>query len=155
MMVSVIGLDLCSGDVRLSWPCSSLSRGMETGLCWRETRGLVRRSVGTSCACKTSLVLSFLSTAASTRAILVFLRPLAGALAVRRRRWSLRERFRMGIPVSTDVFEALLNRPLKPFSWRFCKNYTQKHENEKWNHIYVLQLAPAIQKTITSHCVHV
>ena len=65
--------------------------------------------------------LSFLSAMQdddSASTILVFLRPLAGALAVRRRSWSLRERF-LGVElelVSTEDLEARLNRHRMPRS---------------------------------------
>ena len=55
----------------------------------------------------------------SVRASLVFLRPLAGALAVRRSRWSLMERvFRAaGELASTEDLEERLKKPLMPRSW--------------------------------------
>lgn len=106
-----------SVDVRLSLLCRSFSMGIETGRCWSVflLSVLLSTSVGWE-----SPVLSFLSCRASATGILVFLRPLAGALAVLRRRWSVMERLRGGTPmfVSTEDFELLLNKPLKPRSWR-------------------------------------
>lgn len=137
---------VCSslGEQRESCPCSSLSRGMEMGL-W--VRGVGRLSTITPSmslslfrdpspsAPAPAHTLSLPSDIEALRSdmealrsdmevedsasfILVFLRRLAGALAVRRRRWSLMERFLRAEPqlVSTDDLEDLLNKPLMPRS---------------------------------------
>lgn len=103
-----------SEEDTVSRPCRSLSRGMEAGRCWRPILGPTVFSIA-GCL-RSPLLLSSLSSEVSDSTILVFLRPLAGALAVLRSRWLLKERLRGRIPncVSTEDLEPLLNRPRKP-----------------------------------------
>lgn len=106
-----------SGVDRLRWLCRSLSRGMDAGRCWR---AFLFPALLSTQVVWGSPVLCFLSLVASVSGIFIFLRPLAGALAVLRRRWSVMDRLRGGTPicVSTEDLELLLNKPLKPRSWR-------------------------------------
>lgn len=138
MIVSIPGSGpSLSGVDRLRWLCRILSRGMDAGRCWRAFLfpALLSTWVGWE-----SPVLCFLSYAASANAILVFFRPLAGALAVLRRRWSVMDRLRGGTPifVSTEDLELLLNKPLKPRSWRPWETDRDKERIQQMIFIWAL-----------------
>lgn len=113
-----------SGEQIESCPCKSLSKGIEIGLWVRGARGWRRLSTPPSLPDLSSFLASVpffwsdIEATDSESAILVFLRPFAGALAVRRRRWSLMERFRKPPEfVSTEYLEERLNKPRIPRSW--------------------------------------
>lgn len=115
-----------SVEQRDSCPCRSLSRGIEIGLWVRGARGWRRFSTPASfpdmpsppAPAPEAFFWSDIEATDSERAILVFFRPFAGALAVRRRRWSLMERFRRPPEfVSTEDLEERLNKPRIPRSW--------------------------------------
>lgn len=115
-----------SGEQMDSRSFKSLSRGMEIGLWVRGARGCRRLSTTSSfpdvpsspIIASMPFLWSDMEATDSDSGILVFLRPFAGALAVRRKRWSLNERFR-GPPefVSTEYLEERLNKPRMPRSW--------------------------------------
>lgn len=116
-----------SEEQRESCPCKSLSKGMDMGLWIRGDRGWNRGSVVVRCpdvlcsppdaAAPVPFFCSEMEATDSDRGILVFLRPLAGALAVRRRRCSLMERLRRPpVFVSTEDLEERLNSPRMPRS---------------------------------------
>lgn len=73
------------GEERANAPCRSFSSGMEAGRCWSRGRGGARLSTAI-CESLGSLPLFLLLLGASEKPIFDFLRPLAGALAVRRSR---------------------------------------------------------------------
>lgn len=115
-----------SGEQMDSCPCKSLSRGTEIGLCVRGARGWRCLSTppfftdrpSSPVAESAPFFWSDIEATDSDSAILVFFLPFAGALAVRRRRWSLMERFRRPLEfVSTEDLEERLNKPRKPRSW--------------------------------------
>lgn len=115
-----------SGEQMDSCSCKSLSKGMETGLWVRGARGWRRLSTTSTfpdmpsspVTASVPFLWSDIEATDSDSAIFVFLRPFAGALAVRRRRWSLMERLRRPPEfVSTEYLEERLNKPRMPRSW--------------------------------------
>ena len=99
---------------------------METGRWLREGRSWGRFSTAPSGSCTLSAPGpaglgrgSEMEAMDSAKASLFFLRPLTGALAVRRSRWSLMERvFRAAEELaSTEDLEERLKKPLMPHSW--------------------------------------
>ena len=115
-----------SGEQMDSCPCKSLSKGMEMGLWVRGARGWSGFSTpptltdvpSSPAAVSVPFFCSDIDATDSERAIFVFFLPFAGALAVRRKRWSLRERFRRLLElVSTEDLEERLNSPRIPRSW--------------------------------------
>lgn len=115
-----------SGEQMDSCPCRSLSKGIEIGLWTSGALGWRRFSTCSSfpdtpappAPAPVQLFWSDIEATDSDRAILVFFRPFAGALAVRRRRWSLMERFRRPLEfVSTEDLEERLKKPRIPRNW--------------------------------------
>lgn len=116
-----------SGEQMESCPCRSLSKGMEIGLWISGARGWRRLSIPPSfpdtpsppaAAAPVPFLWSDIEATDSDSIIFVFFRPFAGALAVRRRRWSLMERFRGPLEfVSTEDLEERLKKPRIPRSW--------------------------------------
>lgn len=127
-----------SGEQRDSCPCRSLSKGMEIGLWVRGARGWRRFSPPGSfpdvpsppVPASEPVFWSEIRATDSDSAILVFFRPFAGALAVRRRSWTPMERFwRPREFVSTEDLEERLNKPRIPRSWW---PWGKKAQDQKW-----------------------